>query len=62
MNYNLSICDCFTGFFCVLHPFPSVAKKLGGKLEVVSFDDDLEGGLLFFLKMSTFWGGQCVYT
>lgn len=35
-------------FFCVLHPFPSVAKKLGGKLEVVSFDDDLEGGLLFF--------------
>lgn len=36
-------------FSVFLHPFPSVAKKLGGKLEVVSFDDDLEGGLHFCL-------------
>lgn len=36
-----------------LHPYLSAAKKLGGKLEVVSFNDDLDGE--FFKKMNTFW-------
>lgn len=36
----------FLSFPVFLDPLLSVAKKLGGKLEVVSFDDDLEGEFL----------------
>lgn len=38
----------FTGFLlCPCNPYLSVAKKLGGKLDVVSFNDDLDGEFFF---------------
>lgn len=37
----------FYQLFLFLHPFLSIAKKLGGRLEVVSFNDELDGELFF---------------
>lgn len=44
-------------FSCVFASLPSIAKKLGGKLEVVSYDDDLEGGFPFFFSWKLLHSG-----